>query len=162
VQSVVLVKIPYLIKTRRLGLGVIEDFNSLKPDTQAKNIAAWTPVVADVLLGFSRFDDQAVNTHFVYFGCKFGLNQLYSLRATSQQYIHYPRNCCHEKWGLISERHSEVYWIELDGQWGFLSVRNALEFVFSYIFGYLRTLAIHLYIHSATWKFWPACPAYST
>ena len=31
-------------------------------DTQAKNIAAWTPVVAEILQGFVRFDDKAVRT----------------------------------------------------------------------------------------------------
>ncbi|KAF8332688.1 uncharacterized protein EI90DRAFT_2994962 [Cantharellus anzutake] len=42
-----------------LGLGVMEDFNLLKAETQAKNIAAWTPVVTEVLNGFVCFDDQA-------------------------------------------------------------------------------------------------------
>ncbi|KAG8926398.1 guanine nucleotide exchange protein for ADP-robosylation factor [Tulasnella sp. 418] len=41
-----------------LGLGVIQDFNTLRAETQTKNIAAWTPVVAEVLTGFSNFDDQ--------------------------------------------------------------------------------------------------------
>lgn len=45
---------------RRLGLGVLQDFNKLRLDTQAKNIAAWTPVVAEILQGFVRFDDKAV------------------------------------------------------------------------------------------------------
>ncbi|KAI9001407.1 hypothetical protein BD414DRAFT_431927 [Trametes punicea] len=42
-----------------LGLGVLQDFNKLRPDTQAKNIAAWTPVVAEILQGFVKFDDKA-------------------------------------------------------------------------------------------------------
>ncbi|KAI0711073.1 hypothetical protein C8T65DRAFT_648070 [Cerioporus squamosus] len=42
-----------------LGLGVLQDFNQLRLDTQAKNIAAWTPVVAEILQGFVRFDDKA-------------------------------------------------------------------------------------------------------
>ncbi|KAI0638023.1 hypothetical protein C8Q77DRAFT_1047692 [Trametes polyzona] len=42
-----------------LGLGVLQDFNKLRLDTQAKNIAAWTPVVAEILQGFVRFDDKA-------------------------------------------------------------------------------------------------------
>lgn len=46
----------------RLGLGVLQDFNKLRLDTQAKNIAAWTPVVAEILQGFVRFDDKAVRT----------------------------------------------------------------------------------------------------
>lgn len=42
-----------------LGLGVLGDFNKLRIDTQLKNIAAWTPVVAEILQGFVRFDDKA-------------------------------------------------------------------------------------------------------
>ncbi|KAJ8522993.1 hypothetical protein ONZ45_g481 [Pleurotus djamor] len=42
-----------------LGLGVIQDFCKLRPDTQGKNIVAWTPVVAEILDGFCRFDDKA-------------------------------------------------------------------------------------------------------
>ena len=45
----------------RLGLGVMEDFNQLKAETQTKNIVAWTPVVTEVLNGFVYFDDQAVS-----------------------------------------------------------------------------------------------------
>lgn len=44
----------------RLGVGVLRDFNKLKADTQSKNIAAWTPVVAETLEGFCRFDRQDV------------------------------------------------------------------------------------------------------
>ncbi|KXN90258.1 Protein transport protein SEC7 [Leucoagaricus sp. SymC.cos] len=42
-----------------LGLGVLQDYNKLKTDTQSKNIAAWTPVVAEILDGLSRLDDKA-------------------------------------------------------------------------------------------------------
>ncbi|KAI0921698.1 hypothetical protein AcV5_000779 [Taiwanofungus camphoratus] len=42
-----------------LGLGVLQDFNKLRMATQIKNIAAWTPVVAEILQGFNRFDDKA-------------------------------------------------------------------------------------------------------
>ncbi|KAI0326659.1 hypothetical protein GY45DRAFT_1258565 [Cubamyces sp. BRFM 1775] len=42
-----------------LGLGVLQDFNKLRLDTQAKNITAWTPVVAEILQGFVKFDDKA-------------------------------------------------------------------------------------------------------
>ncbi|KAF8195926.1 sec7 guanine nucleotide exchange factor [Mycena galopus ATCC 62051] len=42
-----------------LGLGVLQDYNKLRPDTQAKNILAWTPVVGEILDGFCRFDDKA-------------------------------------------------------------------------------------------------------
>ena len=41
-------------------MGVLQDYTKLKADTQAKNIAAWTPVVAEILHGFCKFDDKAV------------------------------------------------------------------------------------------------------
>jgi brefeldin A-inhibited guanine nucleotide-exchange protein len=40
---------------------IIGDFNQLKPDVQGRNIAAWSPVVAEVLQGFSVFDDKIVS-----------------------------------------------------------------------------------------------------
>ncbi|KAG2013698.1 Sec7 domain-containing protein [Coprinopsis cinerea AmutBmut pab1-1] len=51
-----------------LALGVLGDYNKLRPDTQAKNIYAWNPVVAEILDGFGRFDDNAFNTflHAIY------------------------------------------------------------------------------------------------
>jgi brefeldin A-inhibited guanine nucleotide-exchange protein len=49
-----------LIMGNRLGLGVLQDYSKLRADTQVKNIAAWTPVVAEILEGFCRFDDKAV------------------------------------------------------------------------------------------------------
>lgn len=52
----------------RLGLGVIQDFNTLRADTQAKNIAAWTPVIAEVLNGFASFDDQSVSLLALFLG----------------------------------------------------------------------------------------------
>ncbi|KAG1754001.1 Sec7-domain-containing protein [Suillus paluster] len=42
-----------------LGLSVLQDYIKLRADTQAKNIAAWTPVVAEILDGFCRFDNKA-------------------------------------------------------------------------------------------------------
>jgi brefeldin A-inhibited guanine nucleotide-exchange protein len=49
----------------RLGLRVLQDYNKLRADTQAKNIAAWTPVIAEILDGFCRFDDKAVRNKFL-------------------------------------------------------------------------------------------------
>jgi brefeldin A-inhibited guanine nucleotide-exchange protein len=46
-----------------LSLGVLRDFNSLRADTQGKNIQAWTPVVSEILEGFSRFDGKAFSTY---------------------------------------------------------------------------------------------------
>jgi len=40
---------------------IIGDFNQLKPDVQGRNIAAWSPVVAEVLQGFGVFDDHIVS-----------------------------------------------------------------------------------------------------
>lgn len=48
----------------RLGVGVLRDFNKLKADSQSKNIQAWTPVVAEILEGYCRFDRQDVS-HFI-------------------------------------------------------------------------------------------------
>ena len=48
------------IRSFSLGLGVIQDFIKLRPDTQAKNIAAWMPVIAKILDGFNRLDEKAV------------------------------------------------------------------------------------------------------
>ncbi|KAG1907240.1 uncharacterized protein F5891DRAFT_362804 [Suillus fuscotomentosus] len=42
-----------------LGLSVLQDYIKLRADTQAKNITAWTPVVAEILDGFCRFDNKA-------------------------------------------------------------------------------------------------------
>ena len=44
----------------RLGLGVLQDYSKLRADTQAKNIAAWTPVVAEIVQGFCKLDERAV------------------------------------------------------------------------------------------------------
>ncbi|CUA77416.1 Protein transport protein sec71 [Schizosaccharomyces pombe 972h-] [Rhizoctonia solani] len=41
-----------------LGLQIIEDFNALRAEGQGKNVATWTPVVAEILRGFYHFDDQ--------------------------------------------------------------------------------------------------------
>jgi len=38
---------------------VLQDYIKLRADTQAKNITAWTPVVAEILDGFCRFDNKA-------------------------------------------------------------------------------------------------------
>lgn len=39
---------------------MLQDYIKLRADTQAKNITAWTPVVAEILDGFCRFDNKAV------------------------------------------------------------------------------------------------------
>jgi hypothetical protein len=54
-----------LTENLRLGLGVLQDFNQLRPDTQLKNITAWTPVVAEMLQGFVKLDDKAVSIFIV-------------------------------------------------------------------------------------------------
>lgn len=46
-----------------LSLGVLQDFTKLRLDSQAKNIAAWTPVIAEILHGFAKFDDKAFATY---------------------------------------------------------------------------------------------------
>jgi len=44
-----------------LGMSVLQDFNKLRSDTQMKNILAWTPVVAEIMHGFTRLDNKAVS-----------------------------------------------------------------------------------------------------
>jgi brefeldin A-inhibited guanine nucleotide-exchange protein len=46
-----------------LGLSVLQDFNKLRSDTQMKNIVAWTPVVAEIMHGFTRLDNKAVSSY---------------------------------------------------------------------------------------------------
>lgn len=49
----------------RLSLGVLHDYNQLRADSQVKNIAAWAPVVAEILEGINKFDDKAVSADSV-------------------------------------------------------------------------------------------------
>ncbi|KAF9782748.1 sec7 guanine nucleotide exchange factor [Thelephora terrestris] len=46
-----------------LGLSVLQDFNKLRSDTQMKNIMAWTPVVAEIMHGFTRLDNKAFDRY---------------------------------------------------------------------------------------------------
>lgn len=39
---------------------VIKDFIALDPETQPRNVTAWTPVVTDVLRGSIEFEEEAV------------------------------------------------------------------------------------------------------
>lgn len=45
----------------RLGLDVLANYVALNPESQARNIAAWTPVCAEILQGFCSFEDDAVS-----------------------------------------------------------------------------------------------------
>lgn len=47
----------------RLGLDVLENYASLNPDTQQRNILAWTPVCAEILQGFCTFEDEHFKAH---------------------------------------------------------------------------------------------------
>ena len=50
-----------LMLPRSLCLGVLKDFNSLRSTKQSKNIATWSPIVAEVLQGCSTLDDADVS-----------------------------------------------------------------------------------------------------
>jgi hypothetical protein len=39
----------------------VAGYVGLEKETQSRNIAAWTPVVAEVLQGFSSFEDETVS-----------------------------------------------------------------------------------------------------
>ncbi|GAA5875688.1 hypothetical protein JCM1840_003176 [Sporobolomyces johnsonii] len=41
-----------------LGLDVLSNYVSLNPETQARNIAAWTPVCTEILQGFCSFEEE--------------------------------------------------------------------------------------------------------
>lgn len=46
--------------TSSLAVEVIKDFIALDPETQPRNVTAWTPVVTDVLRGSIEFEEEAV------------------------------------------------------------------------------------------------------
>lgn len=46
-----------------LGSDIIRDFNAIDVETQPRNVAAWTPVVAEVLQGTVGFEDEAVSCY---------------------------------------------------------------------------------------------------
>ncbi|KAF7332149.1 Guanine nucleotide exchange factor [Mycena kentingensis (nom. inval.)] len=46
-----------------LSLGILGDYVKLRPDTQGKNILAWTPVVGEILEGYCKLDNQAFSTY---------------------------------------------------------------------------------------------------
>ena len=94
-----IVSSPLTMPLRSLGLGVLQDFNKLRLDTQAKNIAAWTPVVAEILQGFVRFDDKAVRL----IPCFSTRHQPNRIRLSSSQDIFLPftpwqPTCSQERW----------------------------------------------------------------
>jgi hypothetical protein len=45
----------------RLSTEVIKDFVNIDPETQPRNVAAWTPVVTEVLRGCIGFEEAAVS-----------------------------------------------------------------------------------------------------
>ncbi|WVQ96796.1 hypothetical protein IAU59_003903 [Kwoniella sp. CBS 9459] len=46
-----------------LATEIIKDFIALDPETQPRNIAAWTPVVTDILKGCYGFEEDAFDSH---------------------------------------------------------------------------------------------------
>jgi brefeldin A-inhibited guanine nucleotide-exchange protein len=48
----------------RLAVEVIKDFIALDPETQPRNVTAWTPVVTDVLRGSIEFEEVQVSLSF--------------------------------------------------------------------------------------------------
>jgi brefeldin A-inhibited guanine nucleotide-exchange protein len=47
----------------RLGTEIIKDFILIDPETQPRNVAAWTPVVTDIIRGAIDFEDGAFEAH---------------------------------------------------------------------------------------------------
>jgi hypothetical protein len=46
----------------RLSVEIIKDFIAIDPETQPRNVIAWTPVVTDILKGCCGFEKSAVST----------------------------------------------------------------------------------------------------
>jgi brefeldin A-inhibited guanine nucleotide-exchange protein len=46
-----------------LGVDILEGFIALDSESQARNISAWTPVVAEVLQGICSWDDNVLQEH---------------------------------------------------------------------------------------------------
>jgi hypothetical protein len=51
-----------------LSIEIIKDFIVIDPETQPRNVAAWTPVVVDILQGCVAFEDSAVSLIFAHEG----------------------------------------------------------------------------------------------
>jgi hypothetical protein len=51
-----------LLTYDRLATEIIKDFVAIDPETQPRNVAAWTPVVVDILQGCIGFEDAAVSS----------------------------------------------------------------------------------------------------
>jgi brefeldin A-inhibited guanine nucleotide-exchange protein len=39
----------------------MKDFNAIDPETQPRNVIAWTPVVTEILHGCCTFEDESVS-----------------------------------------------------------------------------------------------------
>ena len=95
-----------------LGLGVIEDFNKLRQESQAKNILAWTPVVSEILDCFSRLDDKSVST-YTGLVAWFGVLTLRSSRCIFPPSTRWPPICSTEIWrprSAPASRHTTCVW----------------------------------------------------
>ena len=82
----------------RLGRVVIQDFTKLRMDSQAKNIAAWTPVVAETLQGFVKFDDKAVSRFVISSRSSVFITIIYSSTDTFRSSIRWQLTSCQERW----------------------------------------------------------------
>lgn len=47
-------------RLRRLSLNILHDFNALDAESQVRHIAAWSPVICEILGGYGGFDDETV------------------------------------------------------------------------------------------------------
>jgi brefeldin A-inhibited guanine nucleotide-exchange protein len=64
----------HLIALDRLSLDILKDFNSLDPESQARHIAAWSPVVCQILQGYCIFDEKTVRPPSPHLPRSFRLN----------------------------------------------------------------------------------------
>ena len=52
-----------MCSSHRLGTEIIRDYIQIDPETQPRNVAAWTPVVNDIIKGAIDFEPAAFEQH---------------------------------------------------------------------------------------------------
>lgn len=50
-----------IVNIHRLGVRIIRDFNAIDPVAQPRNVAAWTPVITEILQGCEDFEPESVS-----------------------------------------------------------------------------------------------------
>jgi hypothetical protein len=70
----------------RLGTHIMKDFNAIDPETQPRNVIAWTPVVTEILHGCCTFENDSVSEDMCLENGNELINVTYSSPNTCQSY----------------------------------------------------------------------------